>query len=117
MSIDRNDRVIPQPAASVVNDVDSLYDFIGDVVLCAPDRFPVREYLTDDAQMNIEKAFVELRHGLNFVDFSATDKGKRERLESLLGDAFDAYSKGDEMLGAHLVQDFDDLIYKRHDRR
>lgn len=102
---------------SSVSDIDSLYDFIGYVVLCAPDKFPVRDYLPVDEQMNLEKAFVELRRGLSFVDFEVADEDKRQHLESLLDQAFDAYSKGDDVRGAHLVQDFQDILYSRIDRK
>ncbi|HWU85017.1 MAG TPA: hypothetical protein VN028_06755, partial [Rhodocyclaceae bacterium] len=96
-----------------VKDVDSLYDFIGYVVLCAPDRFPIRDYLSADEQMNLEKAFNELRHGLSFIDIEVADEAKRKRLDTLLDQALVAYREGDERGGAHLMQDFQDLIYKR----
>ncbi|VVE49237.1 hypothetical protein PCO31111_04621 [Pandoraea communis] len=97
-----------------VSDVESFYDFIGYVVLCAPDKFPARDYLPVDEQMNIEMAFVELKRGLRIIYSEVADEEKRVRLESLLDQAVHAYSKGDDLCGAHLLQDFQDLIFKRN---
>jgi hypothetical protein len=98
-----------------VKDIGSLYDFIGYVVLCAPDRFPIRDYLPPDGQMNLDKAFVELRRGIDLIEPDMADDTKRKCLVSLLGEALEAYKAGDERKGAHLVQDFQDLIFKRSD--
>jgi hypothetical protein len=95
-----------------VSDIDSLYDFIGYVVLRAPDRFPHEDYLSAGEQMNLEKAFAELRSGLELIDPEVADAGKRKVLSSLLDQALTAYKAGDEVRGAHLVQDFQDLIFK-----
>ncbi|MFC0156126.1 hypothetical protein ACFFJ4_21825 [Xanthomonas dyei] len=98
-----------------VNSIDSLYDFIGYVVLCAPDNFPVRDYLPADAQMNLDRAFAELRHGIELIEHDMADDAKRKHLASLLDQAFAAYKAGDELRGAHLVQDFQNLIFKLND--
>jgi hypothetical protein len=98
-----------------VKDIDSLYDFIGYVVLCAPHQFPVRDYLPPDAQMNLDKAFDELRRGIDLIEPDMADDAKRKHLGSLLDQALVAYRAGDELKGAHLVQDFQDLIFKRSD--
>jgi hypothetical protein len=51
-----------------IRDIDALYDFIGYVVVSAPDRFPKEDYLSDHEQMNLERAFAELRHGIALVE-------------------------------------------------
>ncbi|MDQ1133908.1 hypothetical protein QE386_002503 [Pseudoxanthomonas winnipegensis] len=98
-----------------VNSIDSLYDFIGYVVLCAPDQFPVRDYLPSDAQMNLDKAFDELRRGIDLIEADMVDDARRKQLALLLDQALAAYKAGDEFKGAHLVQDFQGLIFKRDD--
>jgi hypothetical protein len=96
-----------------VRDIDSFYNFIGYVVLRAPSSFPVEDYLPADEQMNLDRAFAELRNGLQMVDPEVADEQKRERLSSMLDAAQAAYRAGDEVKGAHMLQDFEGLIFKQ----
>ncbi len=57
-------REIEVVAVTWVKDIDSLFDFIGYVVIYAPDRFPVEDYLAPGEQMTLAMAFDELRYGL-----------------------------------------------------
>jgi hypothetical protein len=68
-----------------IQTVDSLYDFIGYIVLCAPDQFPNRDYLPSDQQRGL----------------SAT-----------LDRSLASYRQGDIVAGAHTLQYFQDLIFK-----
>jgi hypothetical protein len=98
-----------------VRDIDSFYDFISLVVVHAPDEFPVEDYLPDDEQLNLERAFAELRKGVDFVerDFPGAD---RERgLNALLAEALALYRAGEDVKAAHLLQDFEAKIFKRND--
>ena len=95
-----------------VRDIDSLYNFIGMVVLRAPDGFPVEDYLEDDQQLNLERAFAELRRGVEFVerDFPGAD---RERgLNAALDQALALYRDGEDVRASHLLQDFEAKIFK-----
>lgn len=96
-----------------IRDIDSFYNFIGYVVLSAPNSFPVEDYLAADEQMNLEKAFVELRKGLAMVDPEVADSRKRQKLSAMLEAALAAYHAGDDVKGAHLLQDFEGMIFKR----
>ena len=96
-----------------VNNLDGLHDFIGYVVLRAPDRFPNEDYLRPDEQMNLDKAFSELRTGLNFVETEVVGAETKRRLSSLLDEAQAAYVLGGRKEGAHLLQDFEALIFKK----
>jgi hypothetical protein len=95
-----------------VRDVSSLYDFIGYVVLGAPDRFPRENYLSEEEQMNLEKAFDELRRGVAFVenDFPGADAARG--LSLILDEALALYRAGNDVAGAHRLQDFEQLIFK-----
>lgn len=95
-----------------VKDIDSLYDFIGYVVLGAPNEFPVEDFLPPDEQMNLEKAFEELRRGLGVIDLEVANERKL-RLSSLLDESLAAYRSGDDVKGAHLLQDFEALVFKK----
>ena len=96
-----------------VNNLDGLYDFIGYVVLRAPDKFPKEDYLKPDDQMTLDRAFSELRAGLNFVEADVTGVETKRRLASLLDEAHAAYISGERKKGAHLLQDFEALIFKK----
>jgi len=96
-----------------VTSVDDLYDFIGYVVLSAPNSFPIEDYLLPEQQMTLDMAFDELRRGIDLCHMA--DDAKRRRLSSVLDQALAAYQAGDAFRGAHLVQDFQDLIFKRSD--
>lgn len=96
-----------------VKDINSFYDFIGYVVLYAPDRFPIEDYLPADQQMNLERAFVELRKGVAFIDDAVAAEEKRKTLLQLLDQSMAAYRSSDEVRGAHLLQDLEVLVFKK----
>ena len=98
-----------------VTSIDALYDFIGYVVLSAPDSFPVEDYLPPEQQMDLDKAFSQLHEGIGLIEPDMADEAKRQHLASLLNQTLAAYKAGDELKGAHLLQDFQDLIFKRND--
>jgi hypothetical protein len=100
-----------------VTSIDSLYDFIGYVVLCAPDNFPAEAYLPPEDQMSLEKAFGELRDAVQLIDSEVASDEKRERIYALLDQALAAYRNHDDFRGAHLLQDFQDAIFEPPDVR
>lgn len=51
----------------------ALDDFVGLVVLHAPDRFRREDFLADCEKLNLDRAFGELRNGLEFVTGGASD--------------------------------------------
>ncbi|MDQ1120685.1 MULTISPECIES: hypothetical protein [Pseudoxanthomonas] len=65
--------------------------------------------------MNLDKAFDELRRGIDLIEADMVDDARRKQLALLLDQALAAYKAGDEFKGAHLVQDFQGLIFKRDD--
>jgi hypothetical protein len=95
-----------------VRDIGSLHNFIGYVVLRAPDRFPREDYLSEEEQMNLDRAFAALREGVALVerDFPGADVGRG--LNSVLDKSLACYRAGDDVAGAHLLQDFERLIFK-----
>jgi len=95
-----------------VKDIDSLYNFIGYVVLTAPDRFPRRDYLREDEQMTLEKAFAELRHGIDLVKARSPDLPNVDKLTGVLEDALALYLAGEEARGAHRLNELEAMIFK-----
>ena len=95
-----------------VRDIDSLYDFIGYVVLHAPNRFPREDYLSETEQMNLERAFVELRSGIALIEADFPGADQQRGLSALLDRALASYRSGADVQAAHLLQDFERLVYK-----
>jgi exonuclease VII small subunit len=99
-----------------VKDIESFYDFIGYVVLRAPDRFPVEDFLQDDEQMNLDRAFEELHKGIDLIDPRVADEEKKIALANMLEESLAAYESGDDVKGAHLLQDLEGMIFKEEER-
>ena len=95
---------------SQISDADGLYDFIGYVVLCAPDDFPNEDYLAPEEQMTLDRAFAELHNALPLLDPEVA-AGKLDLASSLLEQSLAAYRAANVHSGAHLLQDFQDLFF------
>ena len=100
---------------SWVRDLNTFYDFISLVVVHAPDEFPVEDYLPDDEQLNLERAFAELRKGVAFVDRGLPGADRERGLTAMLDEALRLYRAGEDVKAAHLLQDFEARIFKRSD--
>jgi hypothetical protein len=94
-----------------VKDASSLYDFIGYVVLYAPDSFPREDYLPESEQMTLGRAFAELHAAVAMVE-SDLHHASASDLCKLLEQSAQAYRSGEQVKGAHLLQDFQDLVFK-----
>jgi len=94
-----------------VGSIDDLYDFIAVVVLRAPDQFPSQDFLGPDEQLDLQKAFEELRHGVVLVGRDYSDPLLIARLNSMLDESLALYHAGDVFGGAHRLQDFQDVIF------
>lgn len=95
-----------------VRDLDSLYNFIGYVVLRAPDQFPREDYLRDDEQLTLEKAFEELRTGVQFVQAESPERQISSELQGILDQSLALYRAGERVAAAHRLQDFSFAIFK-----
>jgi hypothetical protein len=95
-----------------VRDIGSLYDFLGYVVLRAPNRFPREDYLSDEEQMTLNRAFAELRQGVRLVEKDFPGADAKRGLSAILEQALALYRAGDDVGGAHKLQDFERLIFK-----
>jgi len=105
---------VPTRPPGGVQSVDHLYNLIGYVVLRAPDRFPVEDYLAEEDQMTLERAFGRLRDGILIVYPEDAARDKRAWLNDALDRSLAAYRQGDDVGGAHILQDdFQDAIFKQ----
>jgi hypothetical protein len=91
-----------------IKSIEAYHDFITTVVLCAPDRFPIREY--HSARLDVESAFAILLNKFGFVEERIADPDLMLRLRAILDASLAAYRASDDLKGAHLLQDFERLI-------
>ena len=96
-----------------VRDVNSLYNFIGYVVLRAPDQFPREDYLPDDEQLTLDKAFEELRTGVHLVQADFPERQLTGELQVILDESLALYRAGERVAAAHRLQDFSSAIFNK----
>jgi hypothetical protein len=94
-----------------VNNLEDLYSFLGSVIIRAPDRFRDEDFLPPEEQMNLERAFQELRDGMIFARERVANDTRFAELRRLLDDSLAAYQAGDEARGANLLIDFDSAVF------
>jgi hypothetical protein len=99
-----------------VQSIDALYDFISLVVVHAPDEFPEEDYLKPEQQLTLDKAFVELRRGMDLLRAQIRDPELVARLEQMLDASYASYRAGEQVKGAHLLQDFRELAMVKRQR-
>ena len=94
-----------------VNNLNDLLNFLSVVLVSAPDKFQQFDFLAEEDQMNLERAFVELDNGLVLWDRKTDDKNVVARARELLGKSLASYRDGDRIQGAHFLQDFEELVF------
>lgn len=95
-----------------VKSVDDLWDFIAYVLAYAPD-FPHRDFLSEDQQLNLTRAFELLGHGIAIAYPEPELSQKRERLHGILQSSLAAYQCNDEIRAGHLLNEFQDGIFQK----
>lgn len=96
----------------VMETVDDLWNHIAYVLGCAPDHFPHEDFLAEDQQMNLDRAFEQLRQGVEIAYPEASFAEKRMHLNDILDRSYAAYKAGEEITAGHLLNDFQDNIFK-----
>lgn len=94
-----------------VSNLDDLYDFLSVVIACAPDEFFEEDYLSEDEQLNLDRAFEQLYVGMKFVSDKIKDERKVAELKVLLDRSLQSFRSGDDKTGAHLLQEFETAIF------
>lgn len=98
----------------VMETVDDLWNHIAYVLGYAPDQFPDEDFLAPNQQMTLELAFEQLRQGINIAYPEAEFADKRVMLAAILDQSYAAYMAGREIEAGHLLNDFEDGIFKRN---
>ncbi|MNT25268.1 hypothetical protein D3C72_1607790 [compost metagenome] len=97
-----------------IRSVDDLWGHIAVVVLYAPDAFPIKDFLAADQQMTLDRAFEILKDGVSIAYPEDSFSEKRAWLYAALDRSIAAYRQGDDVGGAHILQDdFQDAIFKK----
>ena len=94
-----------------VESMAALHDAIGYIVICAPDDFPYRDWRPPEEQPTFENQFEMLRDAIAIIDPKIATSEMLPRLRSLLEESYEAYKSGDNDRGAHLLNDWSELIF------
>ena len=89
-----------------------LIDFIAMVVLSAPDKFLKRDWLKPDEQLNLDRAFDELRYGLNCAAKEVGELAAISTARSMLEEAYTHYREGRINPGAWKLQEMSQVLEK-----
>ena len=90
------------------------HDFLVYVFLHAPEEFPAEDYLQPEEQMTLQKAFARLVGDLPVVSSRIKDQNRMLVLRELLAMSQEAYLQGNNVRGAHVLQEFEGLIWPKH---
>jgi len=96
----------------VMESVDDLWNHIAYVMAYAPDRFPYRDFLADGEQMTLDRAFEQLRQGVQIAYPEAEFADKRALLRDILNKSHALYQAGENIKAVNLLNDFQDSIFK-----
>lgn len=100
------------PSRGFFHDLPSFEDFVVLVLSCAPDMFPPEDWRPPEDQMNLERAFVGLRYGL---DLTEQEKGMSDvvtQCRVLVEQAYAAYRDGNDMEGQRKLEEVEKLLKK-----
>ena len=95
----------------VMATVDDLWEHIAYTLAYAPNNFPREDFLQDDQQMNLDRAFDHLRQGVAIAYPESGAATKIKILLDLLDQSYLAYINGNELSGGQLLNDFQDSIF------
>src|SRR5262245_54726900 len=93
------------PAYFGFTDLHGFKDFVGYVILCAPELFPEEDWLEPNEQMNLDRSFVGLRYGLQLT---AEEKGELPMLpkcRELVEESYQLYKAGDDLAGQKKLEE------------
>jgi hypothetical protein len=89
-----------------------LKDTIAYVMAGAPGSFPYREYLPSDQQMNLDRAFDQVREQFDKVSKSCGDTPEMDECRKGIENAYQCYREGDTKAGLLKIQDVLHLLMR-----
>lgn len=97
--------------------LDEVIDFIAGVVIRAPNRFPKEDFLKPEEQLNLDRAFDELRYGLDRVSEDLGESSEIVTARTMLEEAYTHYREERIKEGAWRLQDMSQLLEKMPRKR
>jgi hypothetical protein len=89
-------------------------DFLSYVLLYSPDEFPEEDYLESSDQMNLDKAFAELRRAFPMIKKRVKEEETLAMLRELLEISYEAYKSGEDKKGAYALQEYTGIIWPKY---
>ena len=96
----------------LVENIDDLWNHIAYVLGSAPDRFPREDFLPDDQQMTLDRAFEQLHQGVEVAYPEPVFDSKRAALNDILERSYAAYKAGKDIAAGKLLNEFQDNIFR-----
>src|SRR4051812_42011470 len=90
------------------------HDLLAYVLISAPEGFAKEDYLQPDEQMTLDKAFAQLGSELSAVQSRIKDQHSMLVLRELLAMSHEAYRQGQDVRGAHILQEFEGIIWPKY---
>jgi len=100
------------PAYFGFTDLHGFKDYLTATILEAPDDFMEMDWLAPEDQMNLDRAFVGLRYGL---DLAAKEKGESAvlaRCRTLVDESYAEYKAGRDHAGQIKLEEVEKLLAK-----
>jgi hypothetical protein len=97
-------------------DLPGFKDYVVYVLSCAPDLFPEEEWRRPEEQMNLERAFVGLRLGLNILAQQTDDSALLDECTKLVDEAGAQYHAGQDHAGQSKLEELERILGKLHVR-
>jgi hypothetical protein len=95
----------------LVNNIEEFKRILHVTVLCAPNRFAVRDFLDKDEQLTLETAYRDLNYGMQFVVKKVKKPEAVTQVQHILDESLALYKQGEEQKAAHMLQDLEDIIF------
>ena len=89
-------------------------DFLSYVLLYAPDEFPQEDYFEPKDQLNLDKAFDELRRAFPMIKKRVKEQETLSMLRELLEISYEGYKSGDHKKGAYALQEYEGIIWTKY---
>lgn len=91
-------------------DLHSFKDYVVYVLSCAPDMFPPEDWRGPEEQMNLDRAFVGLRYGLELTAREKGDSPLLAKCRELVEEAYGLYRVGQDHAGQLKLEEMDKLL-------
>ena len=97
--------------AYIIKTMKNLYNAIGYVSICAPDKFPEEDFLEPEEQPNFENQFQRLRDAIAIIDPKIATPEMLPIIRSILEESYEAFKSGDRRAGVLLLNEWSALIF------